>query len=162
MTFGAWLVMNKDTYLGGSTHSDLTVDGITYNYMGMFQVPNEGNKNLLLICTSLKPSWCRNLNYHGWVRSYHWTCQYLVSCLKEDFTDHSSSNITTSAKVPQEHQWKPSFKKPENSTAQHGNLAFYDSIAKFVLNYVSSSRRAAWKAHVDLPIGAKHPIAILS
>ena len=34
-TFGAWLVMNtKDTYFGGPTHSDLTVDGITYNYMG--------------------------------------------------------------------------------------------------------------------------------
>lgn len=24
----------KDTYFGGPTHSDLTVDGITYNYMG--------------------------------------------------------------------------------------------------------------------------------
>lgn len=32
--FGAWLVMNtKDTYYGGPTHSDLTVDGIVYNYM---------------------------------------------------------------------------------------------------------------------------------
>jgi rhamnogalacturonan endolyase len=34
--FGAWLVMNtKDTYFGGPIHSDLTVDGIVYNYMGM-------------------------------------------------------------------------------------------------------------------------------
>lgn len=33
-TFGAWLVMNtKDTYFGGPTHSDLTVDGIVYNYI---------------------------------------------------------------------------------------------------------------------------------
>lgn len=33
--FGAWLVMNtKDTYFGGPTHSDLTVDGIVYNYLG--------------------------------------------------------------------------------------------------------------------------------
>lgn len=33
--FGAWLVMNtKDTYFGGPIHSDLTVDGIVYNYMG--------------------------------------------------------------------------------------------------------------------------------
>jgi rhamnogalacturonan endolyase len=32
--FGAWLVMNtKDTYYGGPTHSDLTVNGIVYNYM---------------------------------------------------------------------------------------------------------------------------------
>ncbi|EME39923.1 polysaccharide lyase family 4 protein [Dothistroma septosporum NZE10] len=33
-TFGAWFVMNTiDTYNGGPTHSDLTVDGILYNYM---------------------------------------------------------------------------------------------------------------------------------
>lgn len=33
-TFGAWLVMNtRDTYFGGPTHSDLTVDGIVYNYI---------------------------------------------------------------------------------------------------------------------------------
>lgn len=32
--FGAWLVMNtKDTYFGGPTWSDLTVDGIVYNYI---------------------------------------------------------------------------------------------------------------------------------
>lgn len=32
--FGAWLVMNtQDTYFGGPLHSDLTVDGIVYNYM---------------------------------------------------------------------------------------------------------------------------------
>lgn len=33
-TFGAWTVMNtKDTYYGGSTYSDLTVDGLLYNYI---------------------------------------------------------------------------------------------------------------------------------
>jgi rhamnogalacturonan endolyase len=36
-TFGAWLVMSpgmgKETYLNGPTHSDLTVDGIVYNYL---------------------------------------------------------------------------------------------------------------------------------
>ncbi|KAL1960141.1 hypothetical protein VTO42DRAFT_8684 [Malbranchea cinnamomea] len=33
-TYGAWMVMNtKDTYFGGPLHSDLTVDGIVYNYM---------------------------------------------------------------------------------------------------------------------------------
>ncbi|KAL2820919.1 Rhamnogalacturonate lyase B [Aspergillus cavernicola] len=32
--YGAWLVMNtKDTYYGGPLHSDLTVDGIVYNYI---------------------------------------------------------------------------------------------------------------------------------
>ncbi|EUC63448.1 rhamnogalacturonate lyase [Rhizoctonia solani AG-3 Rhs1AP] len=33
-TYGAWLVMNtRDTYFGGPIHSDLTVDGIAYNYV---------------------------------------------------------------------------------------------------------------------------------
>jgi hypothetical protein len=35
-TLGAWLVMNTvDTYFGGPLHSDLVVDGIVYNYLGM-------------------------------------------------------------------------------------------------------------------------------
>ncbi|KAI0014450.1 polysaccharide lyase family 4 protein [Xylariaceae sp. FL0662B] len=33
-TFGAWMALNtKETYFGGPLHSDLTVDGIVYNYM---------------------------------------------------------------------------------------------------------------------------------
>ncbi|KXS96673.1 hypothetical protein AC578_4397 [Pseudocercospora eumusae] len=33
-SFGAWFVMaNKDTYFGGPTHSDLTVDGYVYDYI---------------------------------------------------------------------------------------------------------------------------------
>ncbi|KAH8596229.1 polysaccharide lyase family 4 protein [Bisporella sp. PMI_857] len=33
-TFGAWLVHNtRETYFGGPLHSDLTVDGIVYNYL---------------------------------------------------------------------------------------------------------------------------------
>ncbi|KAI7278405.1 rhamnogalacturonate lyase [Hortaea werneckii] len=44
-TYGAWLVMNTiDTYFGGPLHSDLTVDGIVYNYISSNhhgnQVPN--------------------------------------------------------------------------------------------------------------------------
>jgi rhamnogalacturonan endolyase len=32
--YGAWMIMNtKDTYFNGPTHSDLTVDGIVYNYL---------------------------------------------------------------------------------------------------------------------------------
>ena len=42
------------------------------------------------------------------------------------------------------------------------NSAFYDSIAPHVPNYVPTSRRATWKAHVDLPVGAKRPIAVLA
>jgi rhamnogalacturonan endolyase len=34
-TWGSWLVMwNRETYYGGPLHSDLTVDGIVYDYMG--------------------------------------------------------------------------------------------------------------------------------
>jgi len=34
-TFGAWMVMNsRDSYYGGPLHTDLTVDGNVYNYMG--------------------------------------------------------------------------------------------------------------------------------
>ncbi len=33
--YGAWLVMNtKDTFYNGPKWSDLTVDGIVYNYVG--------------------------------------------------------------------------------------------------------------------------------
>lgn len=34
--YGAWLVLNtRDTFFGGPLHSDLTVDGITYNYVSI-------------------------------------------------------------------------------------------------------------------------------
>ncbi|KAH7396400.1 polysaccharide lyase-like protein family 4 [Pyrenochaeta sp. MPI-SDFR-AT-0127] len=47
-TFGAWLVMNtKDTYFNGPTHSDLTVDGIVYNYL-QFYYFNKGAKGASL------------------------------------------------------------------------------------------------------------------
>ncbi|KAL7627458.1 hypothetical protein AAE478_001651 [Parahypoxylon ruwenzoriense] len=42
------------------------------------------------------------------------------------------------------------------------NVEFYDSIAEHVPNYVPSKDRATWKLHVDLPKGAKNPIAVLS
>lgn len=35
-TFGSWLVMNtRDTYFNGPQNSDLVVDGIVYNYIGV-------------------------------------------------------------------------------------------------------------------------------
>ena len=42
------------------------------------------------------------------------------------------------------------------------NADFYDSIAQYVPNYVPSSQRTTWKLHVDLPEGAKNPIAVLA
>jgi rhamnogalacturonan endolyase len=42
------------------------------------------------------------------------------------------------------------------------NTAFYDSIAKYVPNYVPSSGRTTWKGRVNLPKGATKPIAVLA
>lgn len=42
------------------------------------------------------------------------------------------------------------------------NAKFYDSIAKHVPNLVTSSARGTFKAKVDLPKGAKNPIAVLA
>jgi rhamnogalacturonan endolyase len=42
------------------------------------------------------------------------------------------------------------------------NAEFYDSIAKYVPNYVPSSHRTNFKAKIKLPRTAKRPIAILS
>ena len=42
------------------------------------------------------------------------------------------------------------------------NADFYDSIAKHVPNYVPSARRSTFKAQVELPEGAKRPIAVLA
>jgi rhamnogalacturonan endolyase len=39
---------------------------------------------------------------------------------------------------------------------------FYDDIAQYLPNYVTTSERGSWKAHINLPQGATNPIAILS
>ncbi|PGH18347.1 hypothetical protein AJ80_04525 [Polytolypa hystricis UAMH7299] len=39
---------------------------------------------------------------------------------------------------------------------------FYDAIAQHVPNYVTTRQRGSWKAKLDLPPGAKNPIAVLS
>jgi rhamnogalacturonan endolyase len=42
------------------------------------------------------------------------------------------------------------------------NTAFYDSIAHLVPNYIPSTQRSTWKGRIDLPKGAKRPIAVLA
>jgi rhamnogalacturonan endolyase len=42
------------------------------------------------------------------------------------------------------------------------NADFYDSIAQYIPNYVPSSGRSTFKAHIDLPSGAIKPIAVLA
>jgi rhamnogalacturonan endolyase len=59
-TWGAWMVMNsRDTYYGGPLHSDLTVDGIVYNYMGMHINRCFARLGHLLVC-SIKSSRCNS------------------------------------------------------------------------------------------------------
>lgn len=55
VAYGAWLVMNsKDTYFGGPLHSDLTVDGIVYNYI-VSNHHGEGKTPLLLLLLRAGP-----------------------------------------------------------------------------------------------------------
>lgn len=76
-TFGAWLVMNtKDTYFGGPTWSDLTVDGIVYNYIGKM-VPLCLRGELLLTMSSVESSWEWSSKHHGWIRSNVWPGEFL-------------------------------------------------------------------------------------
>lgn len=50
-TWGAWLVTwNKETYYGGPLRSDLTVDGIVYDYMGESNSVRNALKTLLIAC----------------------------------------------------------------------------------------------------------------
>ncbi|KAI2637180.1 polysaccharide lyase family 4 protein [Hypomontagnella submonticulosa] len=42
------------------------------------------------------------------------------------------------------------------------NVDFYESIAEYVPNYVTNKDRATWELQVDLPKGAKNPIAVLA
>ncbi|PVH78527.1 polysaccharide lyase family 4 protein [Cadophora sp. DSE1049] len=126
-TFGSWLVMNtKDTYFGGPLHSDLTVDGIVYNYL-VSNHHGEGTPNIT----------------DGFDRTFG--PQYY----------HFNSGPSG---TPMETLRKEALK----FYSPTWNTAFYDSIAQYVPNYVPSSSRTTWKAHVDLPKNAKNPIAILS
>ncbi|KAF3062421.1 putative rhamnogalacturonate lyase C [Daldinia childiae] len=42
------------------------------------------------------------------------------------------------------------------------NSEFYDSIAQYVPNYAPSSKRTTFKATIELPAGAKRPLAVLA
>ncbi|THV84109.1 rhamnogalacturonate lyase, partial [Aureobasidium pullulans] len=126
-TFGAWLVMNTvDTYFGGPTHSDLTVDGIVYNYISS----NHHGDNVPNITT-------------GFDRTFG--PQY--------FHFNKGSNTTTLGELRAE---------AEQFASPTWNTAFYDSIAHLVPNYIPSTKRSTWKGRIDLPKGAKRPIAVLA
>ncbi|OIW28428.1 rhamnogalacturonan lyase [Coniochaeta ligniaria NRRL 30616] len=127
-TFGAWLVMNtRDTYYGGPLHSDLTVDGIVYNYI----VSNHHGDQTPNIT-------------HGFDRTFG--PQYF----------HFNKGAGAGADMMALRADAAQYADPT------WNAAFYDSIARHVPNYATSAQRATWQLHVDLPEGAKSPIAVLS
>ena len=126
-TFGAWLVMNtKDTYWGGPTHSDLTVDGIVYNYM----VSNHHGAGT----PNITDGYDRTMgpSYYHFNKGDAGTD---IETLRKDAAQYASPT------------W---------------NAAFYDSIAPHVPNYVPTSGRERFRAHVDLPAGVKNPLLVLS
>ena len=58
--------------------------------------------------------------------------------------------------------WLPLRDEALKYASAEWNVDFYDSIAQLVPNYVPSSGRGSWKARVQLPKGAKRPIAVLA
>ncbi|EEU44392.1 polysaccharide lyase family 4 [Fusarium vanettenii 77-13-4] len=125
--YGAWLVMNtKDTYFGGPLHSDLTVDGILYNYISS---NHHGDQT-------------PNIT-HGFDRTFG-PQYYHFNRFPAD-----TDILTAQADAAQ-------YADPE------WNADFYDSIAKHVPNYVPSKNRGTFEVRVDLPKGAKNPIAVLA
>ncbi|KAM0279831.1 hypothetical protein ACHAQH_004382 [Verticillium albo-atrum] len=126
-TFGAWMVMNtRDTLFGGPLFSDLTVDGIVYNYISS---NHHGNQT---------PNITNGFDRTFGPYYYHFN----KGPAGTDITD-----LHADAAQYADPEW---------------NSEFYDAIAPLVPNYVSTKGRNTWKLHVDLPEGAKKPIAVLS
>ena len=155
------MVMNsKDTYFGGPTHSDLTVDGILYNYISS---NHHGDQTVSIY----RPP-C------SWSQAYLVTAQHYTRLRPHIRTGMSTvlSQVKIKLTCPQTFHYFNRF-PPETDiltlqqdAAQYAdpewNADFYDSIAEHVPNYVPSSERATWKLHVDLPKGATRALAVLS
>jgi rhamnogalacturonan endolyase len=140
-SYGAWLVHNTvETYFGGPLHSDLVVDGIIYNYIRYV-----ASETLFLLVNAKRSS-----NHHG----------------------DSTPNITDGFDRtfgPQYYHFNKggSLEELRSDAEQYGlqpdwDAKFYDSIAKHVPNYVPTSARGTFNAKIDLPRGAKDPIAVLA
>jgi rhamnogalacturonan endolyase len=116
----------KESYYGGPLHSDLTVDGVVYNYMVSNhhgdQVPNITN---------------------GYDRTFG--PQYF------HFNKFPAGSSISALRADAAQYADPTWNAP-----------FYDSIAPFVPNLATSSQRATWQLHVDLPANAANAIAVLS
>lgn len=143
-TFGAWLVMNTvDTYFGDPTHSDLTVDGIVYNYICKFESLSKLLYRLTLFVAS---------NHHG-DNVPNITTGFDRTFGPQYFHFNKGSNTTTLAELRAE---------AEQFASPTWNTAFYDSIAHLVPNYIPSTQRSTWRGRINLPKGARRPIAVLA
>lgn len=134
-TFGSWLVMNtKDTYFGGPTWSDLTVDGIVYNYL----VSNHhGNQ---------APNMTAGLD-----RTFGPFYYYF-----------NRGSAAAAAAAEGEEGWRALRDDALRLADPAWSAAFYDDIAPLVPGYAPTSGRGGWRATVDVPAGAERPIAVLS
>ena len=126
-TYGAWLVMNtRESYYGGPLHSDLTVDGIVYNYI----VSNHHGDQTPNITDGFDRTFGPQFYYFN-----KFPAGADILSLRQDAAQYADPT------------W---------------NAEFYDSIAKHVPNLVVAANRTTWSLQVDLPDGAKNPIAVLS
>ncbi|KAF8425321.1 galactose mutarotase-like domain-containing protein [Tirmania nivea] len=140
ISYGAWTVMNtKDTYYGGPLHSDLTVDGIVYNYI-VSKHHGSGSPNITTgLDRTFGPQYIHFNSYKSKVSTpvieKPGAPPYALGLLRRDAEKYSDSS------------W---------------DAEFYDSIAKYVPGYVPTSRRGSLAGEINLPKSAKNPVAVLS
>lgn len=147
-TFGAWLVMNtRETYFGGPLHSDLTVDGIVYNYIVSHVFVDHAAEmpaNDILFC--------KVSNHHG-DQTPNITDGFDRTFIPQYYHFNKGSAGTSLQDLRQDAlQYASPF----------WNADFYDAIASHVLNYVPSSQRGVWEGQVRVPPGATKSVAVLA
>lgn len=171
-TFGAWLVMNSvDTYFNGPKNSDLTVDGIVYNYIGNRPLPHPPANRATNNLPSLEPPRQRHPQHHRRLRPH----------LRPRKHPHSRAHTTHPTNQPT-HQFYYHFNSGRPGTTLQAlraealpladpswNARFYDAIAPHVPNYVPSAGRGTWRGSIALPASSNNrtaawsrPLAVLT
>lgn len=171
-TFGAWLVMNSvDTYFNGPKNSDLTVDGIVYNYIGNRPLPHPPANRATNNRPSLEPPRQRHPQHHRRLRPHLRPRKHPPS---RAHTTHPTNQPT--------HQFYYHFNSGRPGTTLQAlraealpladpswNARFYDAIAPHVPNYVPSAGRGTWRGSIALPASSNNrtaawsrPLAVLT
>lgn len=171
-TFGAWLVMNSvDTYFNGPKNSDLTVDGIVYNYIGNRPLPHPPANRATNNLPSLEPPRQRHPQHHRRLRPH----------LRPRKHPSSRAHTTHPTNQPT-HQFYYHFNSGRPGTTLQAlraealpladpswNARFYDAIAPHVPNYVPSAGRGTWRGSIALPASSNNrtaawsrPLAVLT